>query len=313
MHVDVIGGFLGSGKTTAILNLIEQGAFDPRKTVLLVNEFGQVGVDGALLGSGEGAVRELASGCICCSLKADFMLQIQEIAEVLAPEHLVVEPSGVASMRDILQAVTHERIAGLVDDIRTVLILDVADYDWFTQMSETFVNAQIGLAQLILLNKTDLAEWDAIAEVTADLERRNPDAVVLPTAYGVFSWDDVLPLLPPLPSPEGPTARLDGYEAFSRVLPETFHREALRSLFRAIAEGRFGDVRRAKGVFIVEDGCVRIDLASGRIQESPWSCAVSGRVNVIGQQLDEPALQDALAGAVAVRAPQGEGRDRAGN
>ena len=73
MFVDVIGGFLGSGKTTTILHLLHERAMDPAKTVLLVNEFGKVGVDGALLEGEGGAVRELASGCICCTMKADFL------------------------------------------------------------------------------------------------------------------------------------------------------------------------------------------------------------------------------------------------
>ena len=200
MYVDVIGGFLGSGKTTTILHLLRERAMDPAKTVLLVNEFGKVGVDGALLEGEGGAVRELASGCICCTLKADFMLQIEDIVATYAPEHVVVEPSGVASMRDVLQALTHPRVAHLISELRTVLVLDVDDYDWFVNMSDQFVDAQIGLAQLILLNKTDLAEPEAIAAVTADLERRNPEAVIVPTTYGAFSWETVGPLLAPLPS-----------------------------------------------------------------------------------------------------------------
>ncbi|GAB4256695.1 MAG: GTP-binding protein [Thermoleophilia bacterium] len=299
MDVDVIGGFLGSGKTTAILHLLRERAIDPRRTVLLVNEFGQVGVDGALLEPEGGVIRELPSGCICCSLKADFISQIQDIAEVLAPEHVVVEPSGVASMRDILQALTHERVRGLVDQIRTVLILDVGDYDWFTQMSPTFVDAQIGLAQLILLNKTDLADTQAIASVTADLEHRNPDAVVLPTTYGAFSWEAVLPLLPPLPSPDGPTARLEGYESFAREFAHPFSAEHLHRLFRALADGRYGDVQRAKGVFVVEDSCRRFDLASGRIHVTPWSCPGTSRLNVVGRHLDQAALEQAVREATA--------------
>lgn len=294
MFVDVIGGFLGSGKTTTILHLLRERAMDPAKTVLLVNEFGKVGVDGALLSDQGGAVRELASGCICCTLKADFMLQIEDIVAAYAPEHVVVEPSGVASMRDVLQALTHPRVAHLISEIRTVLVLDVDDYDWFVNMSETFVDAQIGLAQLILLNKTDLAEPEAIAAVTADLERRNPEAVIVPTSYGAFSWETVGPLLAPLPSADGPTARLEGYESFSAEIPGPVDGPAVRAFFQATLEGRFGDVLRAKGVFDVGDGCVRLDLASRRLHETSWSCGGSGRINLIGTGLDEAAIVDAL-------------------
>lgn len=307
MFVDVIGGFLGSGKTTTILHLLRERAMDPAKTVLLVNEFGKVGVDGALLSDHGGAVRELASGCICCTLKADFMLQIEDIVATYAPEHVVVEPSGVASMRDVLQALTHPRVAHLISEVRTVLVLDVDDYDWFVNMSETFVDAQIGLAQLILLNKTDLAEPEAIAAVTADLERRNPEAVIVPTTYGAFSWETVAPLLAPLPSADGPTARLEGYESFSAEIPGLVDGPAMRAFFQAILEGCFGDVLRAKGVFEVGDGCVRLDLASRRLHETPWSCGGWGRINLIGTGLDETAIVDALSRATGRPIDMGTG------
>lgn len=297
MFVDVIGGFLGSGKTTTILHLLQERAMDPAKTVLLVNEFGEVGVDGALLSGAGGAVRELASGCICCTLKADFMLQIEDIAATYAPEHVVVEPSGVASMRDVLQALSHPRVAHLISEVRTVLVLDVDDYDWFVNMSDQFVDAQIGLAQLILLNKTDLAQPEAIAAVTTDLERRNPEAVIVPTTYGAFSWDTIGPLLAPLPSVDGPTARLEGYESFSAEIPALVDSSAMRMFFQAVSEGRYGDVLRAKGVFAVGDGCVRFDLASRRLHETPWPCGGGGRINLVGTGLDEPAIVDALGHA----------------
>ena len=148
-------------------------------------------------------------------------------------------------MRDLLQALEHGRIAPLIDSVRTVLLLDAADYDWFVEMSPTFVDAQIGLAQLILVNKVDLAEPELVQSVVDDLEERNPEAVVLPTTFGAFSWDDVAPLLPALPSAEGPSERLSEYESFSAVLPETFVLERLRLFFHR--RGRRSLRRRAAG------------------------------------------------------------------
>lgn len=301
MLVDVIGGFLGSGKTTVILHQIREKSFDPARTVILVNEFGEVGVDGALLGGGEGAVRELPSGCICCSLKVDFMAQLEDIARTYDPERLVVEPSGVAAMRDILQALTNERVAHLVDEIRTVLVLDPDDHDWFVEMSPTFVESQVGLAQLILLNKADLADADLLARVTSDLEQRNPAAVVLPTSHGAFSWEDVAHILPPLPSSEGVSARLEGFESFSAELPEVFSLPTLHTFFADLADGRYGDVRRAKGVFVTDGdgGSHRLDLAARRIHETPWPAVVPGRINIVGRGLDRAGLSRAVSSAVA--------------
>ncbi len=225
-----------------------------------------------------------------------------ELSATIRPERIVIEPSGVASMRDVLQALTSPQLEGLVSEIRTVLVLDADDYDWFVQMSPTFVDAQIGLAQLILINKVDLAPEETVRQVIHDLERRNHEALVLTTTYGAFDWSKVEHLLPALPSPDGPTARLDGYESFSAELPETFTMDALHLLFEAIAAGQFGDVRRAKGVFQVADGCVRIDFASRRIHETPWSCGGSGRVNIVGLGLDLAAIERSLGAATGMTA-----------
>ena len=300
MRIDVIGGFLGSGKTSAILHLLESGQVDPKKTVLLVNEFGKVGVDGTLLGSEGGSVREMDSGCICCSLKNDFIVQILDLSTSLRPERVVIEPSGVASMRDILQALTDPRLDGLAREIRTALVLDAEDYEWFVEMSPTFVDAQIGLAQLIVVNKADLAGERLLQEVIHDLERRNPEAVILSTTYGVFSWEAVELLLPPLPSADGPTARLSGYESYASLLPETFTMEGLRLFFEALTGGGFGEVQRAKGVFDVGDECIRIDFASHRIHETPWACGGGGRINIVGLNLDLGAIERGLGAAAAM-------------
>lgn len=303
MLVDIIGGFLGSGKTTAILHQLSEKSFDPGRTVILVNEFGEVGVDGLLLDTGESSVRELPSGCICCSLKADFVMQVEDIVNTFAPERLVVEPSGVAAMRDILQALGHERIAHLIGTVRTVLILDPDDHDWFVEMSDTFVDSQVGLAQLILLNKADLATPELLASVTDDLERRNPHAVVLPTSHGRFSWEQVEGILPPLPSAAGESARLDGFESFSAELPDAYDLDSLRGLYSGLADGTYGDVARAKGVFRTdgEGGHHRFDLAGRRVHETPWPSTASGRINVIGRAIDSDAIRRALTTAEGSR------------
>jgi G3E family GTPase len=296
MFVDVIGGFLGSGKTTTILGLLERRAPEEGRTVLLVNEFGQVGVDGAVLESKGDAVRELASGCICCTLRTDFVAQLEEIARVFAPARVIIEPSGVASLKDVLQALQSESLAPLVSRVRSVLVMDADDHDWFVQLAEDFVGAQIGLAQLILVNKADLSSAELVESVVADLERRNPEAVVLPTSYGEFDWGEIDHLLPPLGSAEGHATRLAEFESFSAELPHAPDIATLRRLFERLAAGDFGEVRRAKGIFAGNGAGVRLDLAGGRLHETAWSSPEAGRINVVGRGLDHEGIRQALTG-----------------
>ena len=103
----------------------------------------------------------------------------------------------------------------------------------------------------------------------------------MPTTYGAFSWETVGPLLAPVPSADGPTARLEGYESFSAEIPEWWTVLPSGRSSRRPRRVVLGDVLRAKGVFDVGDGCVRLDLASHRLHETPWACGVSGRINLV--------------------------------
>jgi G3E family GTPase len=294
VFVDVIGGFLGSGKTTTILGLLERREPAEGRTVLLVNEFGQVGVDGAVLESKGDAVRELASGCICCTLRADFVAQLQEISRAFAPHRVIIEPSGVASLKDVLKALQDPSLADHVSGVRSVLVLDADDHDWFVQLSEAFVEAQVGLAQLILVNKVDLSPAELVQEVVADLEKRNPDAVVMTTSYGKFDWSEIEHLLPPLADADGPATRLGEFESYSAELTHTPEISVVRDVFAGLASGRYGDVRRAKGLFAAPGGGLRIDLAGGRVHETAWSSPPVARVNVVGLGLDQEAIARAF-------------------
>lgn len=297
MRVDVIGGLLGAGKTTTILRLLEEGGADGR-TVLLVNEFGEVGVDGSLLAQAGGAVREITSGCICCSLRNDFIAQIKELAEVIEPARIIIEPSGVASLKEVVQALRSEELSGIVRDFRTILLVSAEDYDWFVELSPTFVDAQVDYAQMIVVNKQDLVPEETLDEVVRSLEARNPAAVVVPASFGGVDWTLIERLAVPVPDAEGASARLAEFEVYATELPETFNLDALRCVFDDFAEGRFGEVQRAKGVFDTTAGCTRIDLAGGRIHVADWPCHGPGRINVIGRSLDRAGIERAISKSV---------------
>lgn len=297
MRVDVVGGMLGAGKTTTILRLLEEGLVSGR-TVLLVNEFGEVGVDGSILDRSGAAVREITSGCICCSLRSDFMEQIRELAETIEPERIIIEPSGVASLKEVVQVLRSEVLADIVDDFRTVFLIGADDFDWFVQLSPTFVEAQVNFAQLIVVNKRDLVSEETLHEVISDLELRNPEAVVMPSSYGRIDWGLLDKVAPSIPDADGGPDRVTDFESYSAELPEVFNLDALRCLFDDFANGRFGEVRRAKGIFQTSRGCVRLDLAGGRIHVLDWEGCDTGRINVIGRWLDRAGIERAVGKSV---------------
>src|SRR5512147_3196143 len=174
MLITVVCGLLGSGKTTFIRNYV-RGLTG--KVVVLVNDFGAAGIDGEIFSAGGIESIELPSGCVCCTLKFDLITTVAKIVKEFEPDHLIIEPSGVASPSAVLEAL-EDAGAGPAS---VVGIVDAAE---FTELHDSgmygsFFEDQIVNADVILVNKTDLSEEEKIVETSRRIEVINPRAVVL--------------------------------------------------------------------------------------------------------------------------------------
>jgi len=187
MTVDVVFGFLGSGKTTFITRVLTEWG-DREKIVVLVNEFGDVGIDGAILQGLGGNVIEMPSGCICCTLQADFRSQILEIFQTIRPQRVIIEPTGVATIgqiRSILQAQLFEEA---IETIHYVLVADATGFMELYRANPGFVESQARGAHLILLNKCDRVDRTKAILIRSALSALNTEAPVLMTEFGAVDW-----------------------------------------------------------------------------------------------------------------------------
>ena len=152
--IDVVSGFLGAGKTTLIKKLLKE-ALDGSKTVLIENEFGEIGIDGGFLKEAGIEIKEMNSGCICCSLVGDFGTSLKEVISTYAPERILIEPSGVGKLSDVLKAV--ENVAGDLDvEINSaVAVVDASKCKMYMKNFGEFFSNQIEYAGTIILSRTD--------------------------------------------------------------------------------------------------------------------------------------------------------------
>jgi putative photosynthetic complex assembly protein 2 len=182
--VQVVAGFLGAGKTTYMRRLLA-GPAQPGKTVVLVNDFAAVGVDGALL-SGQGAdVVELPNGCICCSLKTDLTKQLQDVVGKFTPDRVLIEPSGVADLASLLRVLNGPSLSALVTGIDVTTVLDAGAFLGDFGRMEGHLQAQIIPAQTVIVNKADLVS-PAMQRLVADTVRSlAPFATILPARFGI--------------------------------------------------------------------------------------------------------------------------------
>ena len=179
MELLIVAGFLGSGKTTlvisAISRIIERTG---KKVVIIVNDFGTVGIDAKLMEKYGLNVAELASGCICCSLGGDLLTTIQDIEEKIKPDLLIIEPTGLADPSAVVSALEHYPGKPL-DRIRSAVIVDAARFPAIYKALNRPLTNQVKSADLVLINKIDAVSSDALNAVQADLRTVNPDVTMI--------------------------------------------------------------------------------------------------------------------------------------
>lgn len=189
--IDVFSGFLGAGKTTLIKKLLKE-ALDGSKTVLIENEFGEIGIDGGFLKESGIEIKEMNSGCICCSLVGDFGTSLKEVIETYAPERILIEPSGVGKLSDVLRAV--ENVAADLDVKvnSAVAVVDAAKAKMYIKnFGEFFIN-QIAYAGTILLTRTDKVNDEKLKQCVELVREHNEKAVIITTPLAELDGKAVL-------------------------------------------------------------------------------------------------------------------------
>ena len=177
MYVYILGGFLGSGKTTLLMKLASSYTKRGLKTALLVNESGEIGVDGATLKAEGYDAIELPDGCICCSLSGTLQTALQNIKEDIDPDIIIVEPTGLALPHKVKELVK----ASDIDEEATYVIgvVDVQRFEVLVKKKEQFFTKQMSGADFILINKCDLATDDKLKEIEDWMASRFPEKKVL--------------------------------------------------------------------------------------------------------------------------------------
>lgn len=178
--IDIISGFLGAGKTTLIKKLLKE-AFQGEQIVLIENEFGEIGIDGAFLKDAGIEIREMNSGCICCSLVGDFGEAMKEVIEKYHPDRIVIEPSGVGKLSDVQGAVRNvAKSADVVLNSSTTMVDAGKCKSYLRNFGEFFEN-QVEFAQTVILSRTDVVKQEKIQEAVQLLSEKMKDGAVLVT------------------------------------------------------------------------------------------------------------------------------------
>ena len=192
--IDVVSGFLGAGKTTFIKRLVE-GNKDKGKTIIIENEFGEIGIDGGFLKNSGIEIKEMNSGCICCSLAGDFEASLRELLSMYEPNRVIIEPSGVGKLSDVLKAISDVEKDLHVESNSAITVVDVKKCKMYMKNFGEFFNNQIQFANTIILSRTDLVDNKKIEEAVTLIKNINPDATIVTTPLDKLSNEKIEELL----------------------------------------------------------------------------------------------------------------------
>ena len=324
MRVNLLFGFLGSGKTTLAKHLLaERGT--AMKTAVIVNEFGEVGVDGEILKGQNVDVVELNSGCLCCTLRGSLMLAVEELQEKSQVERVIVEATGVAQPAELLDTLADSSLEGGLDVGPLVTVVDVFKFPKLLDMLGEFYVDQIENADIVLMNKIDLVTPAQLEEATRQVRALNPRADLLFAEQGRVRPEELFErrgeglverLLAegtrhgpgtqsPVPSPGQHEHHHhhdhDDHDPHADAPVQSFvvrgsgnaTRPGLERFFAALPDA----VWRAKGFLHVDGRPALVQYSLGQLEVTTAAASAAEAVVFIGNGMDRPGIEAAFAGA----------------
>ena len=317
VKVDIISGFLGAGKTTLIKKIFES-VLKNEKVVLIENEFGEIGIDGSFLKESGIQIKEINAGCICCSLVGDFETSMKEVLTTYNPERIIIEPSGVGKLSDIVNAVNKLKeqlqiniLATVVDGVKTKMYL---------KNFGEFFNNQVEAANTIVVSKTDKINNDKLVEVVNLIKEKNDHATIITTPINELDSEQLMKVL------ESKTSLKDelieqvkeehhhdhcccgehhhehhhhhAEEVFSSFGVETAKAvsyEQLNEFLNILAtDDNLGIIIRSKGILKATDNekWYYYDFVSGDFEIRTGNPDYTGRIVVIGSKMNQRRIEE---------------------
>ena len=321
VKIDIISGFLGAGKTTLIKKLLKE-AFEGEQVVLIENEFGEIGIDGGFLKDAGIEIREMNSGCICCSLVGDFGASLKEVVEKYHPDRILIEPSGVGKLSDVIKAVQ-----GVEEDVDIQLnsyttVVDAKKCKMYMRNFGEFFDNQVQYAGAIIMSRTDIIDEKKAMESMELLRSINEKAAIITTPIEKLDGKKILEVM------EHPVSLADEllkeehehhhhhdhdeecgcghhhdhhhhhadevFTSWGRETIKKFTREGLEKMLESLsASEEYGVILRAKGMLPAEDGTwIYFDMVPEETEIREGSPEYTGRLCVIGSKLKEDKLAE---------------------
>lgn len=312
IKVDIFSGFLGAGKTTLIKKLISEGLYR-EKVVVIENEFGKVGIDGRLLKEANIEVKEVNAGCICCSIAGDFKKVLKEAALNYKPQRIIIEPSGVAKLSEVIAACRAIELKDIFEINMIITVADVIRFESYSANFGEFYRNQIINSKTVVLSRTQEVSTDKLLKVKEIIHKLNEKAAIVTTPWDKLYGDRIIKVAEEkrktslidevnlIKAPAGSQAvRLvkekrndEVFETLGWETPKKFNFNLLKEGLEKINKSRScGNILRVKGIVQgYDDGWMQFDYVPGEIKMKKTSPDYCGRLCVIGVNLNKDNIR----------------------
>ena len=305
IKIDIFSGFLGAGKTFLIKKLINEGVYNDN-IAIIENEFGEVSIDALILRNSNIRVKEINSGCICCEVTGDFKEAVIEVINKYNPQRIIVEPSGVAKLTDIIKVFKEAKLRDKVEVDNVITVIDPEKFDMYFKNFKDFYEDQILNTKKIILSRSQNLKRNNLENVVEKIKRINKRAVVIsdnwkdlkgsnilnPVDFNSLSINEYKGLKPRLKNIENSKAK-DVFESFAIYPSSNFSKLELISKFKFISNTKiFGDILRAKGVVKLKDESYgQFDFVKDEFEIRKINNSISSVISFIGVDLNRKEIE----------------------
>lgn len=307
--VDIFSGFLGSGKTMLIKKLLNENAYG-KNTVIIENEFGEVSIDGAILKECNLKIKEINAGCICCQVSGDFGDSVLEVIRKYEPENIIIEPSGVAKLSEILKILEQIKFIDKIEIRNVFTLIDVNNYNIYLENFKEFYLDQIKNANKIVISRTQFVDRKIVDEVNLSLQRLNRNAIIFSDSWDNLKKEDFMKNLKINENVKKLNLSNksnikefrkefkrnhnanDLFESYPIHIDKFISAKELEHKFKFIsADNKYGKIIRAKGIIKDKSGLYyQFDYVPNefKIREIKWSSKKV--ISIIGSELNKKEL-----------------------
>lgn len=303
VKIDIFSGFLGAGKTFLIKKLIKDGAYEDN-IAIIENEFGEVSIDALILKESNIKIKEINSGCICCEVTGDFKDAILEVIEKYKPSRLIIEPSGVAKLSDILKVFKEEKLKDKVYVDNVITVIDPQKFDLYINNFKDFYEDQIIYSKKIILSRTQKMKKEKLDEIILKINKISKKSIILSEEWSFIDSSEILGSISPKNINENKTLKpklrvieksnaKDTFETFAIYPEKKISKAELVSKFKFISSSNiFGEVLRVKGIVKLTDGSLgQFDFVKDEFEIRKISNSKDIVISFIGVKLNKKEIE----------------------